>query len=79
MLKSKKDLVVNYHTHDSLLENKIDQELSEEDKKAAWEEYENEKKGITNKGIINTGLIIYLFVYTYKREERERQRESVCG
>ncbi|XP_041358763.1 transcriptional regulator ATRX-like [Gigantopelta aegis] len=53
VIKSQKDLVVTYHTHDSLLENKVDQELSEEDKKAAWEEYENEKKGISNR--VQTG------------------------
>lgn len=38
--------IVSYHEHDSLLENKIDEELSEEDRKSAWEEYEAEKKGM---------------------------------
>ena len=41
-----KDWIVNYHEHDSLLENKLEEELSEEERKAAWEEYEQEKKGI---------------------------------
>jgi transcriptional regulator ATRX len=41
-----KDWIVQYHEHDSLLENKIEEELSEEERKAAWEEYEQEKKGL---------------------------------
>ncbi|XP_076117103.1 transcriptional regulator ATRX-like isoform X2 [Mytilus galloprovincialis] len=48
LLTNKKDWIVGYHEHDSLLENKIDQELSEEERKAAWEEFENEKKGLIN-------------------------------
>lgn len=37
---------MSYHEHDSLLENKIDEGLSEEDRKAAWDEYNLEKQGI---------------------------------
>ncbi|XP_033217981.1 transcriptional regulator ATRX homolog isoform X2 [Belonocnema kinseyi] len=40
-----KDHVHNYHEHDSLLENKLDEVLDEEDRKIAWQEYEDEKKG----------------------------------
>jgi len=40
-----KDLVWNIHNHDSLLENKVDENLNEDDRKAAWAEFENEKKG----------------------------------
>ena len=36
---------MTYHEHDCLLENKIEEQLSEEERKAAWEDYENEKKG----------------------------------
>ncbi|CAF0808549.1 unnamed protein product [Brachionus calyciflorus] len=36
--------IFKYHEHDSLLENKLNEGLSEEDRKAAWEEYENEKR-----------------------------------
>ncbi|KAJ8297889.1 hypothetical protein KUTeg_024420 [Tegillarca granosa] len=46
LFKSHKDWIVTYHEHDSLLENKTDEELSEEERKAAWEDYEQEQKGI---------------------------------
>ncbi|XP_071453128.1 transcriptional regulator ATRX homolog isoform X2 [Hetaerina americana] len=39
------DLIDNYHEHDSLLENKTEEELNEEERKAAWEDFENDKKG----------------------------------
>ena len=43
-----KEWIVTFHEHDSLLENMVEQELSEEEKKAAWEDYENDKKGLNN-------------------------------
>ncbi|XP_060067660.1 transcriptional regulator ATRX-like [Ylistrum balloti] len=48
MLQSHKDWICAYHKHDSLLENQIDEELTEEERKAAWKEFEDEKKGIMN-------------------------------
>ena len=41
---------VTIREHDSLLENLVEQELTEEEKKAAWEEYENDKKGLRMNG-----------------------------
>ncbi|XP_058788973.1 transcriptional regulator ATRX homolog isoform X2 [Phymastichus coffea] len=49
-----KDLIVKCHEHDSLLENKEDEELDEEERKQAWAEYEEEKKGIRQQGYNNT-------------------------
>uniref|UniRef100_H3CU71 DNA helicase n=1 Tax=Tetraodon nigroviridis TaxID=99883 RepID=H3CU71_TETNG len=46
MLQNNKDQIVCYHEHDSLLDHKEEEELSEEDRKAAWAEYEAEKKGL---------------------------------
>ena len=46
LLTDKKEWIVKYHRHDSLLENKVDEDLTEEERKSAWEEYEAEKKGV---------------------------------
>ncbi|CAG5119169.1 unnamed protein product, partial [Candidula unifasciata] len=50
VLTTNKHCVFAFHEHDSLLENQVEQTLTEEEKKAAWEEYENEKKGIIIRG-----------------------------
>ncbi|XP_077465495.1 transcriptional regulator ATRX-like isoform X1 [Stigmatopora argus] len=49
LLQTHKDQIVCYHEHDSLLDHKEEEALSEEDRKAAWAEYEAEKKGLTMK------------------------------
>ncbi|XP_047739112.1 transcriptional regulator ATRX isoform X2 [Hyalella azteca] len=54
-----KNWIVGYHEHDSLLENQTNEELSEEERKAAWEDFENEKKGLVpqmgNRAVMNYG------------------------
>ena len=46
ILRSEKTskLVVNYHEHDSLLENRPEEDLPDEERNAAWKEYEDERK-----------------------------------
>ncbi|KAL4715643.1 hypothetical protein ACJJTC_006222 [Scirpophaga incertulas] len=43
MLREREAQIYKYHEHDSLLENKEEETLSEEERKAAWEDFENEK------------------------------------
>ena len=44
LLKNSKEHIVSYHEHESLLDHKAEEELSEADRKAAWAEYEAEVK-----------------------------------
>ncbi|KAI8432367.1 hypothetical protein MSG28_004774 [Choristoneura fumiferana] len=44
MLKDHEKQIYRFHEHDSLLENKEEETLSEEERKRAWEEFENEKR-----------------------------------
>jgi transcriptional regulator ATRX len=43
MLKKFEDMIYKYHEHDTLLENKEEETLDEEERKQAWEEFEAEK------------------------------------
>ena len=39
--------IISYHEHDSLLEHVFDEELSEAERKAAWDNYKQEKAAET--------------------------------
>ncbi|XP_006902938.1 PREDICTED: transcriptional regulator ATRX-like isoform X2 [Elephantulus edwardii] len=55
LLQIHKEHIVGYHEHDSLLDHKEEEELTEEERKAAWAEYEAEKKGLTMRFNMTTG------------------------
>ena len=46
LLKTCDQWISKYHEHDSLLENRLDEGLSEQERLNAWQEFEQEKKGI---------------------------------
>ncbi|KAH6935530.1 hypothetical protein HPB50_006600 [Hyalomma asiaticum] len=48
LLIRNKDWIVSYHEHDSLLQNISSEELTEEERKLAWEEYKDEREGRIN-------------------------------
>uniref|UniRef100_T1K539 Uncharacterized protein n=1 Tax=Tetranychus urticae TaxID=32264 RepID=T1K539_TETUR len=43
LIVSHKDLIVKDHEHDSLLENRPEEDLTEDERKSVWNEYEREK------------------------------------
>ena len=53
---------MQYHEHDSLLEKRPDEDLTEEERKAAWEEYEKEKAGLVAYPVFhgNVGTIAHM-------------------
>lgn len=46
LVRQEDSWIVTHHEHDTLLENKEEEELNEDERKAAWEDYEKEKKGL---------------------------------
>ena len=46
LMTSHKEWIVTYHEHDSLLENRPEEDLNEDERERAWEEYEREKEGL---------------------------------
>lgn len=63
ILKQFSDWIEKYHEHDSLLENVVEEELNEEERKLAWEDYENDKKrgvmpAATNTGESQTNIVL---------------------
>ncbi|KAL3178299.1 hypothetical protein MRX96_038807 [Rhipicephalus microplus] len=51
LLIRNKDWIVSYHEHDSLLQNITSEELTEEERMLAWEEYRVEREGRINPNI----------------------------
>eukprot|EP00063_Salmo_salar_P077523 XP_014052358.1 PREDICTED: transcriptional regulator ATRX-like [Salmo salar] len=54
LLQICKEQIVRYHEHESLLDHKEEEELSEADRKAAWAEYEAEGAFFLNKAAHNS-------------------------
>lgn len=46
LLIKHKEIITAYHEHDSLLVNQEQEELTEDERSAAWVEYEAEKQGL---------------------------------
>lgn len=55
LLQDFPELIHKYHEHQSLLENKEDEVLNEEERKAAWEEFESEKNRRNDFGSVTKG------------------------
>uniref|UniRef100_A0A3Q1EUN9 DNA helicase n=1 Tax=Acanthochromis polyacanthus TaxID=80966 RepID=A0A3Q1EUN9_9TELE len=48
LLETCKDQIVSYHEHESLLDHKQEEELSEAERKAAWDEFEAESNAVSH-------------------------------
>lgn len=53
--------IVKYHEHDSLLQNRPEEELTEAERKEAWDQWELEKQGILNRPQVGAEQIPRMF------------------
>lgn len=61
-----KNIIYKYHSHDSLLEDKGEENLSAEERKLAWHEYENDgPQGIRSKNSIRFPCLQIGNIFTY--------------
>lgn len=71
-LKKFEKIIYKYHEHDSLLENKSEETLNEDEIKAAWEEFEAEKNKPPPQPFyppqIRSNLIIFYYLLNYNFE-----------
>ncbi|KAL5279658.1 ATRX.2 family protein [Megaselia abdita] len=56
LIRNQSNLVYKYHEHDSLLENKVEQELSEQDKEDAWAAYEHDMRSTNDNNAFAPGV-----------------------
>lgn len=63
MLQTYSSHIYKYHEHQSLLENKEEETLNEEERKAAWEEFENEKVNKMKNFGEYTNFLMFAFLY----------------
>ncbi|KAK6633046.1 hypothetical protein RUM43_012789 [Polyplax serrata] len=59
LLVAYKDEIVGYHEHDSLLENQEEENLTEDERRAAWQEFQDEQaqKEVGTSGITNLQVL----------------------
>lgn len=61
LLQTCKDQIVSYHEHESLLDHKEEEELSEAERRAAWAEFEAEVNNFTNNiHALYSSILLYL-------------------
>lgn len=68
--------IVGYHEHDSLLQHIFDEELSEEDRKQAWENYKAQmdaETGVYNLKAFNQGPETSQGVFSFQPLEQQQQ------
>ncbi|XP_070553271.1 transcriptional regulator ATRX homolog [Ptychodera flava] len=78
LLTSKKEWILKFHEHDSLLENIISEELSEEDRRAAWAEYNAEKEGRVQRPAVDPELAMRWMQQQriYQQQQQQQQQQA---